>query len=582
MKIWAVTGLSAAALALTLTTVACKGTGTTTEPGTDADLGSGDLGFPQTPGDGHVIDAVYAELLAKAAPLRGRTWNLSTENLLSGSWLLQSPPPSHWGKPYAELAIPAPCVGAGCVADYGLRACTQQSDCREGGTCTEVASTVTAPGGTPQKLCIGPSDYLYEEMYRVIASAERQVDVTSLLPPDGRFETAMRNAVTYLSKKGSQATVRFSFGNYPFPGGSVDARAVLTRLTRDVPIGSQLQVYVGSYRSSNLPPSWNHSKIVAADGKLAIVGGHNLWDAHYLQKNLVHDISMKLRGPAAVDAHFFAEEQWKYTCSTMNTVYCTTGSVCAYGYVAGLTINQCPPALVAAQLSPDKPGDTRVIGMGRLAYVDRNNLSNTSDLAFLTMIGAARTSVKISQQDIGPPAVPLLGIPAGSWPDALFAQLGAAVVRGVDVYLVVSNKDSVAGGLTATYAGYSNGWTADDVALKLRDYVERNPPPGAPTGAALRELLCKKVHIAPLRFSSEDAFPDGVPFPNHAKFVMVDDQAFYIGSQNQYDAGLTEFGYLVDDARAAAVVVADYYAPLWLQSSRKAVTGSEAATCVLR
>ena len=124
----------------------------------------------------------------------------------------------------------------------------------------------------------------------------------------------------------------------------------------------------------------------------------------------------------------------KYTCSTMSTLYCTTGSVCAYASINSAISNQCPPALTAAQLSPDKPGDTRVLGMGRLAYVDRNNMSNTSDQGFLTMIGAARTSVKISQQDIGPPAVPILGIPAGSWPDALFAQLGAAMVDRLEIF----------------------------------------------------------------------------------------------------------------------------------------------------
>jgi len=63
---------------------------------------------------------------------------------------------------------------------------------------------------------------------------------------------------------------------------------------------------------------------------------------------------------------------------------------------------------------------------------------------------------------------------------------------------------------------------------------------------------------------------------------MIDDQAFYVGSQNQYDAGLTEFGYLVDDARAAFPMVQTYFAPLWQQSVRKAVSGSDAASCVIR
>jgi phosphatidylserine/phosphatidylglycerophosphate/cardiolipin synthase-like enzyme len=211
----------------------------------------------------------------------------------------------------------------------------------------------------------------------------------------------------------------------------------------------------------------------------------------------------------------------------------------------------------------------------------RLQLAALALLAFAAMIGAARSTIRLSQQDLGPPTVPLLGIPAGDWPDALFTQLGAAMVRGVDVYIVLSDKGSIAGGLSATEAPYSNGWTIAEVALRARDAIERNPPPGAPSGAALRELLCRKLHVAPLRFSAEDAFPDGVPYPNHAKLVLIDDQAFYIGSQNQYDAGLTEYGILVDDERAGRTLLASYFQPLWQHAGRKAVSGTEAATCVL-
>lgn len=538
---------------------------------------------PPTPGDGHVIDAVNSALSTTHGALKGRTWNLSTTNLLHEDWLLQTTPAPTWGQPYVQLAMPAACSGAGCDADFKLRTCTTQSDCTGGGTCTTVAATVKTPGQTPGKLCVGHSDQLYDAMYKVMVTAERYVDVASLLPPDGRFEAAMRNAVTYLGKTGRSVLVRFIFGNYPYTGGTVDTKAVLQSLTRDAGATSTAQVFVGTYRSSNVPPSWNHSKIVAADGKQAIVGGHNLWDGHYLGKNPVHDLSMRVRGPAAADAHLFANEQWRYTCQTMNFTYCfITGSVCSHGFTAGSINNICPPQVDKTQLGNEQAGDTRVLGMGRLAYIDSSNLSNSSDIGFTAMLSSARTSIKITQQDIGPPRVPLLGIPAGSWPEPLFRELGAAMVRGVDVYIVVSNKDSVAGGLDASTAGYSNGWTPEDVATRIRDSIQASPPPGAPTGQALRDLLCQKLHIAPLRFSTEDTFPDGTPLPNHSKFVMIDDQAFYIGSQNQYDAGLTEYGYLVDDARAAFQVVQTYFNPLWQQSRRRAVTGGDAPACVIR
>jgi phosphatidylserine/phosphatidylglycerophosphate/cardiolipin synthase-like enzyme len=77
------------------------------------------------------------------------------------------------------------------------------------------------------------------------------------------------------------------------------------------------------------------------------------------------------------------------------------------------------------------------------------------------------------------------------------------------------------------------------------------------------------VYIAPLRFSAEDTFPDGKAMPNHSKLLMVDDQAFYIGSQNLYLADLAEFGFLVDDARAAYQLRHDYYNKLWTWAGRR-------------
>jgi phosphatidylserine/phosphatidylglycerophosphate/cardiolipin synthase-like enzyme len=551
----------------------CSSAEQTDDPDVDPDM---DMEEPPSPsGDGHVADAVLATLNSLAGDKRGRTWALSSDNLLEGDWLIQSPPEQHWGKGHAEFPIPAACTGDGCDADFGLRSCTTQDDCIDGGLCTEIAATVTAPMQSPSKLCAGHSDFLYDHMYRVMVSAERYVDVASLGPPDGRFESAMRNAVTYLANSGRPVLVRFIFGNYPVIG-TVKTKEVLARLTRDAPISSQAQVFVGSYYSHTFPPSWNHSKIVAVDGRTAIVGGHNLWDPHYLTTNPVHDLSMRLEGPAAIDAHAFASEQWDYTCSTMTALTCFAGTVCSHGWQAGAISTDCAPALDVSAFTPDKPGDSRTIAMGRLAYVDSSNMSNEADTAFLAMLGAARTSIKISQQDLGP-----LKLLTTNWPDALFAQMGVAMVRGVDVYIVLSNLDGLPGGLEGLAASYSNGWTLEEVGTRIRDYIEQNPPPGAPSGVALRDLICQRLHLAPLRFSSEDTW-DGIPFPNHAKLVMIDDQAFYIGSQNQYPADLTEYGFMIDDTRAAATVVSSYWNPLWEYSSRRAISGSEAAICSLR
>ncbi len=55
---------------------------------------------------------------------------------------------------------------------------------------------------------------------------------------------------------------------------------------------------------------------------------------------------------------------------------------------------------------------------------------------------------------------------------------------------------------------------------------------------------------------------------NHAKFWMVDDGAFHVGSDNLYPHNLQEFGYVVESAEVARDVVAAYREPLWTFSSR--------------
>lgn len=44
---------------------------------------------------------------------------------------------------------------------------------------------------------------------------------------------------------------------------------------------------------------------------------------------------------------------------------------------------------------------------------------------------------------------------------------------------------------------------------------------------------------------------------------MIDDQAFYLGSQNLYVANLAEWGILVDDKQTAQQVLDDYWNLVW-------------------
>jgi hypothetical protein len=95
-------------------------------------------------------------------------------------------------------------------------------------------------------------------------------------------------------------------------------------------------------------------------------------------------------------------------------------------------------------------------------------------------------------------------------------------------------------------------------------------------------MLCRHVHLAPFRFGPDATWPRGIPIANHAKFWMVDDRAFYIGSDNVYPVNLQEFGYILDDRKVAAELLEAYWNPLWEWSRRAAVSGEGVESCIFR
>ena len=52
--------------------------------------------------------------------------------------------------------------------------------------------------------------------------------------------------------------------------------------------------------------------------------------------------------------------------------------------------------------------------------------------------------------------------------------------------------------------------------------------------------LSKNLHIATLRNNGKTSWADGRPMANHGKVLIVDDFAYYVGSQNMYAANLAE------------------------------------------
>jgi hypothetical protein len=496
-----------------------------------------------------IYDVLYAR--DKGAG-KESAYALTDKNTLPADWLLQTP--NIWGlRASAVTTIPL-CSGTGCELDFRLPLCDAGGGCTAG-KCV----TLRAAGG--KKLCAGPADEIVDQIYDVIAKGGTLVDVATLGTPDDRFLAALRNAMSAIARSKKTVVVRVLIGAPT--GVRVDFERLRNEMVRDARWiqGSRLQLFVMAYRQVDV--TWNHAKIIAND-TTAIVGGHNMWTNDYLLKNLVHDVSMKVDGPAATAAHKYVDRIWTSLCPTVKPA--------AYDAESNNFFRGCRDFPKA----PDAPetGSVRVLAVGNYAerILPPGPSNYMSDLARNEAIRRAEKTIRFSQQDVGF----RLG-PINRWPDETLRALGDALIRGVNVWFVLSNYNST-GGDNGYQWGIPPFVTLNRIAQAARQH------PKAPPGNQLIDLLCKNLHFAALRFNADDdAWRSGARFANHTKTWLVDDQALYVGSDNVYPAYLQEYGYIVEDPAAVKTFRDTYWDPVWKYSERTAISGgAPGSTCLLR
>ena len=525
-----------------------------------------------------LLDQAMVEL-AKTDPenrFRGITYNLTKDNILAPDWLVQTP--NVWGRRSVAVSFfPLKCQGK-CEPDFDLPFCRRNSDCgAQGAICGRLHAFDASPDLVGKRLCLGHSDAVIDRFYQPIASANQAVDITALQPvPDFRFLAALRNAVTMLARSHRAVTLRVLIGQYP--PANADAKALLAELVRDakaVP-GARLTVYAAAMRSctGGLPCgslSWNHAKIVAVDGKTALVGGHNMWSQDYLIDQPIHDISMQVEGGAAIDAHHYADKLWHYVCDHDNPLY----AVSTFEYRSGVAeiSSGCLEKIPLPSLPPSTGSGVPVLASARLGSGITDDFANQDDLARDLIFGAARHDILVAQQDV---AFKLPGQISVLYPELTLKAWAEFMLAGRgDVFLVLSS----AGAEGRSKFDYSNGVSLEAVAEKMLSVAQAHSALPQP---ALVDLLCRHFHLAPFRFGPDATWPGGHPIGNHGKLWMVDDRYFYLGSDNLYPVDLQEFGYIVDDRVAALELRRKYWDPLWRWSRAAAISGGDAPSCVLR
>ncbi|MBV8165343.1 MAG: hypothetical protein JO021_01030, partial [Alphaproteobacteria bacterium] len=523
--------------------------------------------------------AQAATQLAKLDPdgrWRGITYELSTDNALDPGWLIQTP--DVWGRRAADVpAILAGCPG--CDRDFELPACRSDADC---GTarCGHLRALETgAPAEVHAPRCLGHSDGLLDRIYDLIVGAEHAVDIAMLADlPDIRFRATLRNALTRLARSGRAVTVRLIAGQYP--SSEADTDEFLEQVMRDARRveGNRLAVYVGATRScwgdaDCESYSWNHAKIIAVDGRVALFGGHNMWSRDYLMAAPVHDLSMLLHGSAATATHRFLDTLWTATCArqghSRSNAYRFDRPLRDDGCLAHLAV---PPPAPGGGHVPVMPARERVpvMTVARLASGITPEFADHGDIAEELVLNAARRTIRVSQQDLG---FSLLHVADPLWPEAILRAFADLMVkRHGDVYVVLSQP----GATSLAGTDYSTGVDLDQVADKLRAVVQRR---GGLSEDEAGALMCRQFHLAPLRFGPDDRWPGGVAIANHAKLWVVDDRAFHIGSKNLYPVDLQEFGAIVEDRAATTQLLADYWEPLWQHARVAAISGSDAPHC---
>ena len=547
------------------------------------------------------INHIY-DMLVERYPQPNPLWNYSTDNTLADGWLTFTPT-NVWGLTYDQFRQAVPDENG----PLHLKTCTVPGPV-DGTTelCQAMDASMTALDQTPDKLFIGHSDAIVDAMYDVARSAEVLLDVTSLSPPTGRFLDALNNAVRYLASKaaGQRPVVRILVSN-PIPNSpAVKAEPLLRAVTKGLDPSTPISVYV--FIMSSYWSSWNHAKIVAADGVRAVVGGHNQWGTDYLGLNPAHDVSMRLTGTAARHAQDFANNMWVYGQWYKDSVepyipsFLNKQTDLQAAWLPGpdgkstVTMGVLPAPAMYGNATPKFPsapadGAVPVLAVGRAAKTAKKNYlpqlndyqtayNEPSDDAIIKMITLAKRTVRMSLQSFR-----LVSGYVATFNYGLIEAIVDAMKRGVDFYVVISNpgapsasqKDKLP--VLAPYdgdnPGVTNGQVLDTIVSRLGYTTEQG-----------QALLSQRWHLAQFRYSADPtypenaSYPDGEPIGNHAKTVIVDDAVFIIGSQNMYSCNLNEFGYIVEDATAAQAYVTSYWTKLWEYSKVTRTTAIDTDT----
>ena len=386
----------------------------------------------------------------------------------------------------------------------------------------------------------------------IVSSAQTSIDILMFGDLSGEFLTCIKNQIA--KNRTKELVIRIFAGFSPDIGlssfvnsnGSRMLKMERNRVFFDIIAqnfaqslisGSEIpeyaNIFVGAGAIYNrilletfiLPKGWNHHKILIVDGKKAIIGGMN-----FSQDSLnasttregetpVNDVSAKVEGDSVNGIQKFINSFWT---ELMNETY-SINEIDQSPFYGKSFYPEHPSershnfAIITSQSYDNMStaisnlnssvftlnasgGDLNIVTAGRRSgYKFSEN--EPSDLAILDLIKNTKSILCLSQQAIFYPTNSVRNY----WEEAL-SQIRIALNRGVFVKILVSWDYIKEGPRGRTLeGGYSS-----DYALKIK-----------------QKILAQGVRGDRLEVRNYTA-------RNHAKVVIADDKAFYMGSQNIY------------------------------------------------
>jgi len=519
-------------------------------------------------------NAVIRELEKKNSATKGSLWSPGNGNLPT-NWVVQSPE-GYWGKSIDELPIGFECPpgSAGCDSVFPRKLCSTDDDCASSRTRCKILEASASPIMKARAMCVGSGDSLLDRFYSVMVGTQKHLDITSLAAPDGAFRSAFTNALAILHERANPPTVRILLSGEKVVALNTVNRAqqALERIWAETGIaagdpegfaaelaGKKVKMkmnlgYVAFASGMGALPdilklnftSWNHSKIIISDSSRFIQGGHNMWSSAYSSPEPVSDLSMEVSGSIATGTQAYVNALWS---KVKSENFFTKHTTHLYGEIPNRSFLSSESYRIPnPNLQPATAGTIPMIAVGRMGALG----ANPSDDALNALIEASTDRLDFVVQDM----YGLISNVSQFFPDVVsgivsqrtwvFDALARASLRGVKIRVVQS--DTKIGVNDYTLSRYT---TTYDLLIKDLIAFAKRSNFKTPSGQSLREYFCQAVEYAPYRYSAtDDSWKAGGGFASHAKMLIVDDSAFYIGSQNFYVSNLQEFGLIVADQAA--------------------------------